>query len=323
MLNTAVLALLISIGLVPAAEAQEVPGGAEAQLSSLSAITLRAAAILDAANATPEIMGSGPYPARMETDLALPNATLYRPADLAALGQRKLGVVIWGNGGCSNDGASARKHLAEIASNGYLVIAPGKMLSGPTAPVGGPAPVPMQITIEDTRNALDWALAENKRRGSPYYQRIDVEAVAAAGHSCGGMLSVLLADDSRIKATIIHNSGIFAVMPDRPPLVMHEQRLQGIRSPVILIMGGERDLAYELGKRAFQLIQQVPVAFASIDAGHEGTFDQPHGGKAAQVALQWLKWHLEGDQEAASYFAGEDCHLCTDSDWEFRARGLP
>jgi hypothetical protein len=46
----------------------------------------------------------------------------------------KLGVVAWGNGGCSDDGASSRFHLLEIASHGYLVIASGRILSGPGAP---------------------------------------------------------------------------------------------------------------------------------------------------------------------------------------------
>ena len=289
---------------------------------SLSEITRQAVAKIQSANETSEVQGSGPYRACMETDLALPNATLYRPVNLSEMGQLKLGVVIWGNGGCSNDGASARKHLAEIASHGYLVIAPGKMLTGPIASEDGPAPMPMQITIDDTRHALAWALAENNRLGSLYYNRIDTEAVAASGHSCGGMLTVLLADDSRIKTTMIHNSGIFAVIPDQPPLVMHEQRLQGIRSPVIFIMGGKSDLAYALGDKAYQLIEDVPAAFASIEVGHGGTFDQSHGGKAAQVAVDWLEWQLRDDPKAAKSFMGDDCRLCRDSDWEFRIKGL-
>ena len=42
-------------------------------------------------------------------------------------------VLVWGNGACRADGASARQHLLEIASHAYLVIAPGKVRSGPTA----------------------------------------------------------------------------------------------------------------------------------------------------------------------------------------------
>ena len=60
---------------------------------------------------------------------------VYQPKDLAgAEAKGKLGVYVWGNGGCSLDGASSRFHLTEIASRGYVVIAPGKILSGPKAP---------------------------------------------------------------------------------------------------------------------------------------------------------------------------------------------
>ena len=89
--------------------------------------------------ATPDSVGTGAYPAVKEMIASLPNHVVSRPADLSALGSRKLGILVWGNGACSADGASARHHLAEIASHGYIAIAPGTILSGPGAP---PPPPP-------------------------------------------------------------------------------------------------------------------------------------------------------------------------------------
>ena len=89
--------------------------------------------------AGPDTPGTGPYPAMKEEDASLPAHVVYRPRDLAAMGKQKLGVVAWGNGGCSDDAASTRFPLLEIASHGYLVIASGKILSGPGAP---PRPAP-------------------------------------------------------------------------------------------------------------------------------------------------------------------------------------
>ena len=85
-------------------------------------------------NARPDTPGSGRFAAMKEEVASLPRHVVYRPKDLAALGQTKLGVVAWGNGGCSDDAASSRFHLLEIASHGYLVIASGRILSGPGAP---------------------------------------------------------------------------------------------------------------------------------------------------------------------------------------------
>ena len=62
------------------------------------------------------------------------------PRTSTALGRTKLGVVAWGNGGCSDDAASSRFHLLEIASHGYLVVASGRILSGPGAPPREPRP---------------------------------------------------------------------------------------------------------------------------------------------------------------------------------------
>jgi hypothetical protein len=75
----------------------------------------------EAAN-RPDTPGTGRFAAIKEEVTSLPAHVIYRPNDLAALGAMKLGVVAWGNGGCSDDGASTRLHLLEIASHGYLVI---------------------------------------------------------------------------------------------------------------------------------------------------------------------------------------------------------
>src|SRR6185436_18281429 len=91
-------------------------------------------------NKRPDTPGTGRFPAMKEEVSSLPRHVIYRPKDLAGLGNTKLGVVAWGNGGCSEDGASSRFHLLEIASHGYLVIASGRILSGPGAPPREPRP---------------------------------------------------------------------------------------------------------------------------------------------------------------------------------------
>src|SRR4051794_15064737 len=63
-----------------------------------------------ASDAMPDTPGTGPFPAIKEVDPSLPDHVVYRPRDLAGLGGRKLGIFVWGNGGCSDDGASARQH---------------------------------------------------------------------------------------------------------------------------------------------------------------------------------------------------------------------
>ena len=271
----------------------------------------------------PDTPGSGPYPARMEIDATIPNHVIYRPADLNRLDGRKLGVIVWGNGGCTDDGASARLHLAELASHGYLVVASGKILTGPSAPAGSPASTPMTTNADDMRRGLDWALGENGRRGSAYYRRIDPRIVAVSGHSCGGILSLQLAPDPRIKAIILHNSGVFPNRPERPTLITDKAMLKGLRTPVLYVIGNETDVAWPIATDDFSKIDHVPVMLASLTTvGHGGTFGQPNGGIAARVALDWLDWQLHGNKQAAQTFRGASCRLCVDPAWKVQRKGL-
>lgn len=292
------------------------------QRSGFEAMITASQAHLVSVSENPEVKGSGPYPAYMEVDLAFPNATIYRPADLTQFGQRKLGLVIWGNGGCSNDGGSARHYLAEVASHGYLVIAPGKPLSGHLAMPGAPEPAFMQTTVDKLRDALDWALAENSRQGSPYYNLIDTGMVASAGHSCGAMQAMIVADDPRVATLLVHNSAVMPVLPDNPPLVMHEERLRGVRVPTLMLIGGENDVVWRYALDTFEKFGNVPVFFASHDTGHQGTLERPYGGEDARVAVDWLAWRLRGDERASMTFSGDQCRLCRDKNWSVRVKNI-
>ncbi|MFB0610720.1 CocE/NonD family hydrolase [Aurantiacibacter poecillastricola] len=66
--------------------------------------------------------GRGPHPAVAQRREDAPGYTIYRPQTLPA---RPTPVVLWGNGGCRDDGLSASHALREFASHGFLVIANG------------------------------------------------------------------------------------------------------------------------------------------------------------------------------------------------------
>jgi len=293
-------------------------------------------AAVEAFNKMPDTAGTGKFPALKEEVASLPDHVIYRPADLAKLGSQKLGVLAWGNGGCAADGAGGRFHLTEIASHGYLAIASGKILSGPGAPAHAAPPMPPPpapgerpvIPPPATKaasliEAIDWALAENARAGSPYFGRIDPQRIAVSGWSCGGLQALQVANDPRVRTVIIHNSGIFnAGFSPQPGMDIGKDILKGLHTAVIYILGGPTDIAYANGMDDFKRIDQVPAVVANLDVGHGGTFIEPNGGRAASVAVSWLDWQLKGDASAAKQFTGKDCGLCKDPAWKVERKRI-
>ncbi len=276
----------------------------------------------------PDTPGSGPYPARKEADPAFPGHVVYRPADLTSLGRRKLPIVLWGNGGCTDDGAAERLFLEEIASHGYLVLAPGTIQSGPGAP---PAPAPgpqppgglsVRTTTDQVHQGLDQALAANGAPG-PWHDRLDLNRVAVAGYSCGGLQALAIAEDPRIRAVVITHSGIFKEGGNPiKGMQIDKAALERIHTPVLYVLGGKTDIAYPNGTDDYARIHQVPVFMASHDVGHGGTFFKPNGGDEAQVVRAWLDWQLLGDRSAARMFKGQDCGLCQKPEWMVSSKGF-
>ena len=283
--------------------------------------TMREDLKTDADNTASPLGGTGSYPALVEVDERLQSHVIYRPGDLASLDGKKLGVVIWGNGACTDDGTSARLELEEIASHGYIVVAPGRILSGPGAQKV--APRPMSTNATSMIWGLDWLLAQNKIKESRYFGLIDENAIAVAGHSCGGILSLQLSGDPRIKTVLVHYSGIFPNRVERPQLITDKAWLQQrLHTPVIYFIGNETDVAHDVALDDFTRINHVPVFLGEQDVGHQGTFQSPNGGSTAQVAVSWLEWQLRGDPVAAERFVGPDCGLCREPNWKILKKGL-
>lgn len=272
------------------------------------------------ASRTVEDGGTGPYPAVMTSDSTLPTHTLFRPRDLHAFGRnRRLPVVVWGNGACANSPWEHVNFLSEVASHGFLVVAIGPMpAEGQRGAPGGPT------GSSSMTDALNWALERSSTRTSPYWGKLDTKAIAVAGMSCGGLQALEVASDTRVRTVVICNSGILpsprAGMPGMPSLT--KDQLGKLHTPVIYILGGERDIAYGNGMDDVRRIQHVPVFAANLNVGHGGTYGRPHGGDFAKVATAWLQWQLRGDLEAAKMFEGDPCGVANMEGWKVEKKRI-
>jgi len=272
---------------------------------------------------------TGPLAVVVEHDPGLATHTIYRPRDL---GNRKHGVLVWGEGGCAKNGLTFPEYLSEIASYGFVILADGPPIQragGPGPGAGGPGgpganpnarPGGMGNMTDGTAliQAIDWIDKESKDSKSRFYNKVNVQNVAAMGMSCGGLMSYGAAGDPRVSTVGIWNSGLFG--DDNKKI--HDS----IHGSVIIITGGESDIAYVNGKKDFETLpKNIPIFYGVYPSiGHGGTYNQDNGGPFGKVAVAWLKWQLDGDTSATGkgYFTGDGCVPCKDSNWQVQSRGL-
>ncbi|HYG24060.1 MAG TPA: alpha/beta hydrolase [Verrucomicrobiae bacterium] len=265
--------------------------------------------------------GTGAYPALMASDSTLPTHTVFRPKDLSGFGRKtRLPIIAWGNGACANSPWEHVNFLSEVASHGFLVIAIGPMpAEGQRGGSGGPTKSPLLT------DAIDWAIAQNTNRSSQYFNKLDVGGIAVAGMSCGGLQALETAPDPRVKSVMVCNSGILgnpgAGRGGMPRLA--KEHLSKLHTPVIYILGGERDIAYSNGMDDVRRIDHVPVFAANLNVGHGGTYAQPHGGDFAKVATAWFQWQLKGDRKSAKMFEGEPSGVARMEGWKVEKKNLP
>ena len=101
-----------------------------------------------------------------------------------------------------------------------------------------------------------------------------------------------------------------------------KESLKTLHSPIAYFIGGPTDVAYPNAEDDFKRIEGVPVLKANINTGHMGTFAHPGGGWFAEAASAGLKWSLNGDEAAGSYFKGKDCKLCLDPVWSVERKNF-
>jgi dienelactone hydrolase len=289
----------------------------------------------------------------MEVVPSLPNHTVYRPENLAAV-KGKLPIIAFGNGACGNAGNAFQYFLSEIASHGFLVVANGpidpniptraqmqqlaqSMAKSSKVEPGGAAGQAPRIPLGGSKTSqmyetMDWAKIQNEDKTNPYHTKLDLSAIAVMGQSCGGLQALEAASDPRIKTVVVLNSGIIRDMsvieklsaPKPPPFVLPGsiESLGKLHSPTLYLVGGDKDMAYPNAQADFADIKGVPLFKANLDVGHGGTFMEPHGGKFAEITTQWLNWQLKGDQKAGQMFVGDKCGLCSQTEWKVERKNL-
>jgi hypothetical protein len=246
------------------------------------------------------------------SDSGIAAGTIFRPMDLG--GAEKYPIFAWGEGGCLQDGLSNAAVMGEIASHGYFVIADGMPNGTSSGSLGGDTVAMGKPLLA----YIDWAIAENDKPCSAYYQSLDTTKIATNGFSCGGLMAAGTAGDPRITTWGLNSSGLFAA----------DQALyMSVHTPVLIVLGGSDDIAYENGENDYDAISalgQPIMLFSKSGSNHGGDLFNGQG-DFAKIDLAWLNWWLKGDETATGkgVLVGSSCTYCADSTWEIKSKNVP
>ena len=235
-------------------------------------------------------------------EASMPDFVVYRPKDLLHVHARQGAVplLLFGNGACSDTSIGYERMLTEIASHGYIVVAIGELMMQQGERKEGHTP------SSELKRGLDLMLQLCRTKGSDYYSYIDTTRIAAAGHSCGGAQVLANAADPHLKTYLILNAG----MGDMEMAGASMASLKNVHAPILYIVGGTSDVAYQNAQKDYDRIHHVPVCLADHPAsGHGGTYWAPNGGDYGRLVIDWLDWQLKGKRQNADIFLnGELSH---------------
>ena len=181
------------------------------------------------------VSGSGSHKVTVETnsDPGINEGTIFRPTDLG--GAEKYPIFAWGEGACTQNGLSNSAAMGEIASHGYFVIADGVPNGTTNRSMGGD----LVAMGKPLLAYIAWAIAENDKPCSAYYQSLDTTKIATNGFSCGGLMAEGTAGDSRITTWGINSSGGAS-----------QALFKTVHTPVLIVLGGSGDIAYTNGEES-------------------------------------------------------------------------
>jgi hypothetical protein len=230
--------------------------------------------------AVSDVNMKGPYAVTVDQKGGA-NSWVFRPTDLGKDGV-KHPIFVFGCGATSTP-SQYMDHWTMVASHGFVVVSPNNSM------VDAPA----------MKASLDWILAQNDAKDSPYYQKLDTKKVAMGGHSLGSIATFNQeAMETRLTTTIHIAGGSFDGMGSSK-----------VKTPTAYMCGQmDQDIASPQCKTDFDNVKDQPTYFVQL-AGVD------HVGAARQALpgiVAWLRWWLAGEESRKSMFVGAGCDFCKD-----------
>lgn len=206
---------------------------------------------------------------------------IYRPKTLGENGFLHAPIVF--GPGIGMQASQLSGLLLSFASHGFVVIGTGVLNGGPNDPANKAA----------MQNALDWIIKQNGQAGT-YQGKLAVKCAVSMGYSVGGTAAVELGGHEAVATTVsIHGHVASSAM----------------HGPLLQTSGDKDTVGRPMQQQTFDK-SQVQTAFGTVSGADHGYIQSANGGVERPAIIAWLRYWINGDTGARSYFWGTDCVLC-------------
>ncbi len=222
------------------------------------------------------------------------NALVYYPATSAGTNMPldpsggAYPVVSFAHGYTTVTANSLPASLAQLASHGYIVIAPQSYESVLDV-------FQTEALGHDQTSAYNYLTTQNSKASSIFYQHVQTTGYAAMGHSMGGAASISEASQNGAVKTVVTWAAQNMSIPVQAP-----DQIANVHVPVQLIAGtndttvsaSTTNSIYNNGNPAIELNNLV-------GATHLGFYDTGPAWQlnyARALSVQWLDLYMKGDQ---------------------------
>jgi len=225
---------------------------------------------------------AGPFATTTESNTGPDGkCVIYRPKTLGENGFLHAPIVF--GPGIGMQASQLSGLLLSFASHGFVVIGTGVLNGGPNDPANKAA----------MQNALDWMIKQNSQAGT-YQGKLAAKCAISMGYSVGGTAAVELGGHEAVATTVsIHGHVATSAM----------------HGPLLQTSGDQDTVGRPMQQQTFDK-SQVQTAFGTVSGADHGYIQSNNGGVERPAIIAWMRYWINGDTGAKSYFWGSDCVLC-------------
>jgi hypothetical protein len=232
--------------------------------------------------ATTDYTKPGPFKTTMQANVGPNNNyTIFRPDPLGENGFVHSPIIF--GPGILTTASFYTDILGHFASHGFVTICVNSMWGGP----GDPG------NLSDMTMGLEWLIAQNSQAGI-YQGKLAVDRAIGMGYSIGATASVELSSHKAIMSTV----------------VIHGHNTKGDPHGPVLMITGTNDVIDDM-RKTLSTLEEAPAELVALPIGHLDVLDEiAKGGRYIPAITAWLRYWVNGDQNAKSYFWGDGCTMC-------------